>query len=179
MKFEEHGKKGGRVAVAPLAGAWIEIMYPGDDSYGCVVAPLAGAWIEMIVNVRKKQGENRSLPSRERGLKFNLAKNISLVKIVAPLAGAWIEITNRQTLLAIRKVAPLAGAWIEIYNISYVSSLLGVAPLAGAWIEIRIRLSTSTCRSDVAPLAGAWIEIINIGEKCYLTMRRSPRGSVD
>ena len=31
----------------PLAGAWIEIMYPGDDSYGCVVAPLAGAWIEI------------------------------------------------------------------------------------------------------------------------------------
>ncbi len=57
-------------AVAPLAGAWIEI------HVNCVmttnpfpVAPLAGAWIEM--SYTPPQGRCSS---------------------VAPLAGAWIEI---------------------------------------------------------------------------------------
>ena len=30
LKFEEHGRKGGRIAVAPLAGAWIEICLEFD-----------------------------------------------------------------------------------------------------------------------------------------------------
>ena len=55
--------------VAPLAGAWIEIMITESDSNGNVVAPLAGAWIEME-------------KPKERGK----------MKTVAPLAGAWIEI---------------------------------------------------------------------------------------
>ncbi len=38
--------------VAPLAGAWIEITKCGDGAYQIRVAPLAGAWIE-IKKVRK------------------------------------------------------------------------------------------------------------------------------
>ena len=34
----------------------------------------------------------QSLPSRERGLKFVLAKLLALLAQVAPFAGAWIEI---------------------------------------------------------------------------------------
>ena len=34
------------IVVAPLAGAWIEIVYPVTYLYGSFVAPLAGAWIE-------------------------------------------------------------------------------------------------------------------------------------
>ena len=57
-------------AVAPLAGAWIEILRR-RTSAGCLsVAPLAGAWIEM----------------------FALFRRVSSVHFVAPLAGAWIEI---------------------------------------------------------------------------------------
>ena len=56
-----------------------------------MVAPLAGAWIE-IANVNGEQiPAHRSLPSRERGLKFRDGRT-SLVTQVAPLAGAWIEI---------------------------------------------------------------------------------------
>ena len=33
--------------VAPLAGAWIEIIFGIDDLFVRQVAPLAGAWIEI------------------------------------------------------------------------------------------------------------------------------------
>ena len=55
------------------------------------VAPFAGAWIEIgmlaIINA-----SDESLPSRERGLKWKLQVVRVLALIVAPFAGAWIEI---------------------------------------------------------------------------------------
>ena len=56
------------VPVAPLAGAWIEIDYCLRAAEDILVAPLAGAWIEMATK-RRKMRPNGSLPSRERGLK--------------------------------------------------------------------------------------------------------------
>ena len=77
--------------VAPLAGAWIEIGAGADKGSNDQVAPLAGAWIEMTEN--GSQGKTqRSLPSRERGLKFIVVHSHVCVIRVAPLAGAWIEI---------------------------------------------------------------------------------------
>ncbi len=35
----------------------------------------------------------KSLPSRERGLKSEAGQHINYVTIVAPFAGAWIEIS--------------------------------------------------------------------------------------
>ena len=55
--------------VAPLAGAWIEILHLLASTHPFLVAPLAGAWIEMVYL-------------------FYLFK----FPAVAPLAGAWIEI---------------------------------------------------------------------------------------
>ena len=55
--------------VAPLAGAWIEIVCVTKQTYCAPVAPLAGAWIEITL----------------------LYLTLSL-HCVAPLAGAWIEI---------------------------------------------------------------------------------------
>ena len=57
--------------VAPLVGAWIEIMKSALGGIICTVAPLVGAWIEMYINV----------------CVINRTK-------VAPLVGAWIEIIN-------------------------------------------------------------------------------------
>ena len=54
--------------VAPLAGAWIEIAYRFGMSTRYCVAPLAGAWIEMRTSSNFATA-NKSLPSRERGLK--------------------------------------------------------------------------------------------------------------
>ena len=55
-----------------------------------------------------------SLPSRERGLKFNIADLITSEDEVAPLAGAWIEIDAVRHQFIFHAVAPLAGAWIEM-----------------------------------------------------------------
>ena len=57
--------------VAPLAGAWIEILTFQAALEAYIVAPLAGAWIEMLT----------TSPCRVR-------------ITVAPLAGAWIEIVR-------------------------------------------------------------------------------------
>ena len=37
------------LTVAPLAGAWIEIVFHSNNSAVPPVAPLAGAWIEIVV----------------------------------------------------------------------------------------------------------------------------------
>ena len=56
--------------VAPLAGAWIEILSALCLFSFCGVAPLAGAWIEIHDEIKNKLSHFKSLPSRERGLKY-------------------------------------------------------------------------------------------------------------
>ena len=56
--------------VAPFAGAWIEILPWVMDWLRLMVAPFAGAWIE-IRKEKAKDVLDASLPSRERGLKFD------------------------------------------------------------------------------------------------------------
>ncbi len=78
-----------------------------------VVAPLAGARIEIPVP-HSRSHSLRSLPSRERGLKFDQIIRHCCHLLVAPLAGARIEIPSCGSRSAARRVAPLAGARIEI-----------------------------------------------------------------
>ena len=59
----------GKIAVAPLVGAWIEIRNLSTLTKNLDVAPLVGAWIEII----NRSCKRRYIP-------------------VAPLVGAWIEI---------------------------------------------------------------------------------------
>ena len=102
-----------KIAVAPLVGAWIEILLiPGFMTAACV-APLVGAWIEIDVydftdfrvNVAPLVGAwiempwwergsscKASLPLWERGLKYHVHVNEYGQDPVAPLVGAWIEI---------------------------------------------------------------------------------------
>ena len=63
------GLKLGKIAVAPLVGAWIEIIVLVIKNWGSIVAPLVGAWIEIAIS-----------PANPVAPK------------VAPLVGAWIEI---------------------------------------------------------------------------------------
>ena len=63
-----------------------------------IVAPLAGAWIEILSTGFVRTIES-SLPSRERGLKSHKLPQSFQVDSVAPLAGAWIEITCADTKL--------------------------------------------------------------------------------
>ena len=55
------------------------------------VAPLAGAWIEIFTATQAGQAME-SLLSQERGLKCNNVNSGNISSAVAPLAGAWIEI---------------------------------------------------------------------------------------
>ena len=58
------------IKVAPLVGAWIEILVGKTAQRATTVAPLVGAWIEIL----------------------EAAVRCCIVT-VAPLVGAWIEIT--------------------------------------------------------------------------------------
>ena len=103
INLAEHGRK-----VAPFAGAWIEIFFPPFLLNKQFVAPFAGAWIEITSKSKKRQqsqvapfagawieikllrqNRNRlkSLPSRERGLKF-YKKDISPVSESRSLRGS-------------------------------------------------------------------------------------------
>ena len=100
-------------AVAPFAGAWIEIPLNFPRGRGCRVAPFAGAWIEIQMHYLNKHNIP-SLPSRERGLKLQQDRHVGQLVQVAPFAGAWIEIPLWTRAPTHRPVAPFAGAWIEI-----------------------------------------------------------------
>ena len=78
-------------AVAPHAGAWIEIGRTRWNTPSATVAPHAGAWIEIPTRT-SEDGAHESLPMRERGLKFVNEVALGRAKHVAPHAGAWIEI---------------------------------------------------------------------------------------
>ena len=77
-------------AVAPFAGAWIEIAAYELSGMQEDVAPFAGAWIE-ITDMSFAPLMFWSLPSRERGLKYIEEVEDEATGEVAPFAGAWIE----------------------------------------------------------------------------------------
>ena len=165
--------------VAPLVGAWIEILMEVVSTVMTTVAPLVGAWIEIL-----------ELFATACGF------------LVAPLVGAWIEIQLIHFWVTERIVAPLVGAWIEINKagryVSFAMSLLSwerglkYISVLDKWYwnqrrssrgsvdwnifqcwtnDIEISRSSrgsvdwnkwciSSCtRRTVAPLVGAWIEI--------------------
>ena len=80
------------IFVAPLVGAWIEIQIFFIIQPFISVAPLVGAWIEIARNW-KEHSQSWSLLSWERGLKSMLNLYSVAFNDVAPLVGAWIEIS--------------------------------------------------------------------------------------
>ena len=142
-----------------------------------------------------------SLPSRERGLKFQHWSITYRADSVAPLVGARIEIRSWLPLTMVHPRRSPRGSADWNYGWTAVGSLAeGVAPLAGAWIEIPAGTAAlSTCASlpsrerglkclwalslvtrlTVAPLAGAWIEIFLSSSRLPPICCRSPRGSAD
>ena len=115
-----------------------------------IVAPFAGAWIEIPKIMNSILVADRSLPSRERGLKFRVGIYAVYIFAVAPFAGAWIEIWFPPFRDLTGHVAPFAGAWIEIIYKGFCEFVSVVAPFAGAWIEIKMHLTKRSqchCRS--------------------------------
>ena len=92
-----------------------------DNEWWKLVAPLAGAWIEMVL----RRQILPVIPGRSPcGSVDRNANGISYYQnppLVAPLAGAWIEIVIIYKLRRSYKVAPLAGAWIEMFDLDDVA----------------------------------------------------------
>ena len=79
--------------VAPYTGAWIEIGEGDITKSPRGVAPYTGAWIEIEYFGKRDKNEERSLPTRERGLKWDVIPRLDPDGLVAPYTGAWIEIS--------------------------------------------------------------------------------------
>ena len=75
-------------------GAWIEIHGNTSGRLFVIVAPYMGAWIEISNWRRWWTGARVSLPTWERGLKFEGPEINIEMAIVAPYMGAWIEIAE-------------------------------------------------------------------------------------
>ena len=100
------------------------------------VAPLAGAWIEIWRIIRCLEDLRPSLPSRERGLKYEDAEVEEVFVWSLPSRERGLKCMSMESVANLAVVAPLAGAWIEILPVWEWQRSLVVAPLAGAWIEI-------------------------------------------
>ena len=87
-------------------GAWIEMRTGKRNPCRGGVAPLVGAWIE-IVEMQLNENKQTSLPLWERGLKFTGIEKSDDLYGVAPLVGAWIEITLRSTIKKQYRSLPL------------------------------------------------------------------------
>ena len=68
LKLSRNTRMNRSMSVAPLVGAWIEILLGAVVSGAAAVAPLVGAWIE-IFSTAFSNDILVSLPSWERGLK--------------------------------------------------------------------------------------------------------------
>ena len=77
------------------------------------VAPLAGAWIE-ITSQFYSNDVDVSLPSRERGLKFYILVLCTAKAASLPSRERGLKYKTKDLCRVCAKVAPLAGAWIEI-----------------------------------------------------------------
>ena len=73
------------------------------------VAPLAGAWIEILFYTTQRFGHVESPPSRGRGLKFASAGWVARLSLSPPSRGAWIEMMLIDVASIISYVAPFAG----------------------------------------------------------------------
>ena len=159
-----------------------------------------GAWIE-IYPFRSRCDPVKSLPSWERGLKFELLSPCQNPRLVAPLVGAWIEIITHCSLLSVHrslpswerglkyKLPPLCPtnfytslpSWergLKSRLLWSVDDSLPVAPLVGAWIE----MMKSARRYSSQKSLPSWERGLkyNLQEQVDdLRESRSPRGSVD
>ncbi len=142
------------IAVAPLAGARIEMSLPALMRRWSIVAPLAGARIEIILIVM-----------------------FGYLVFVAPLAGARIEILKGHWLSGKPGVAPLAGARIEIKVFTAVWDITRSLPSRERGLKsLQFEYCPPQRRSLPSRERGLKCKI---RKRTWLWKCRSPRGSAD
>ena len=77
------------------------------------VAPFTGAWIEMFMSYSRRSAV-RSLPSRERGLKFSSLDPSPESLSSLPSRERGLKFADEGLVGRSFDVAPFTGAWIEI-----------------------------------------------------------------
>ena len=144
--------------VAPLAGAWIEICLFRLASRNRLVAPLAGAWIEIFSDIAgsirykslpsRERGLKwsfagsyvthiRSLPSRERGLKSNACSSVARHPLSLPSRERGLKLLHQIRGALEGRSLPSRERGLKYGAAELIKYHDIVAPLAGAWIEIR------------------------------------------
>ena len=93
MKLRESDENTYGWIVAPLAGAWIEILTGTSAWDKPTVAPLAGAWIEISSYGEAGMNVAWSLPLRERGLKSLYDYQEEAVKASLPLRERGLKLS--------------------------------------------------------------------------------------
>ena len=83
-----------QISVTPFAGVWIEIHSTSLLRVHLFVTPFAGVWIEIRIIIAYYFCE-KSLPSRECGLKFGKSEKPLMRYKVTPFAGVWIEMPSK------------------------------------------------------------------------------------
>ena len=92
----------------------------------------------------------KSLPTRERELKFLLPLPVKSFICVAPYTGAWIEISMFLSFAMTSAVAPYTGAWIEILSQTLQSFGFASRSLHGSvnWNSVELSVY-SNCKSSL------------------------------
>ena len=155
------------------------------------VAPFAGAWIE-ILNFCKYSEKTSSLPSRERGLKYQFFYLSCKIYLSLPSRERGLKFEYREHVAGVgcsslpsrerglKSVSTVAFSFsrlslpsrergLKSYALSDRYLTYAVAPFAGAWIEIGVPVARFPC-FYVAPFAGAWIEICPIEAAFYFSV---------
>ena len=78
------------------------------------VAPLVGAWIEILLIAHFQCANITSLPSWERGLKLFQHRSFQVPPSSLPSWERGLKSSTSEPEQKNNKVAPLVGAWIEI-----------------------------------------------------------------
>ena len=91
MKYMFHLLSVIPIHVAPFAGAWIEIAFSLTSATHYKSLPSRERGLK-YPSIYISKNYFLSLPSRERGLKYNMEFDLRKIWDVAPFAGAWIEI---------------------------------------------------------------------------------------
>lgn len=97
MEITKTEKKSHVFAVAPHAGAWIEMILVARIRAERTVAPHTGAWIEINPGLRIRRIPRCRSPCGGRGLKYEDTMRRDDDNVVAPHAGAWIEISKSRS----------------------------------------------------------------------------------
>ena len=142
-----------------------------------IVAPLVGAWIEIVQSCRLQA--NLSCRSSRGSVDWNSLNENWYKPGNSRSSRGSVDWNTEDTKADAKKtVAPLVGAWIEIGDMYNITDQFTVAPLVGAWIEINIDsklkdyVFSRSSRGSVD-----WNGIFRQNNRRIL--RRSSRGSVD